>query len=702
MWCHVRSLGAVALGEWLTNVTTASERASVRLLSVECSDASAFPSALGASSLASLPQLETLHLDSCRLGQLASGTFRGAERLRHVRVQTRNSDWAGTQLQLAADVLDDVGQLETLDLALNDIRTLPSASVCALASLHTLNLTANRLTELGWLAPSGCLAQLRVLDVSHNQLAHLPARMLASLASLQELHLQGNNLLDVDDGSLDGLRELRLLNLAGNRLTSLPPSLLASSRQLSELYASANALSVLAPGLLVNLTQLLVLDVSDNQLTSSSLAPSSLSGLRRLAVLSLHNNRIGRLDASLLADAANLQILRLDGNALETLPDGLLSAQRHLHTLIASRNRLSSVSGQLLARQTSLAILALDNNVIERVDADALVAAAGELRDVNLSGNNLAAVPAALAPLHRLESLDLGENRIGYDGQPADWSVLSAMKQLSSLRLLDNAVGNVSRSSLADLPSLRILNLSKNQIAHVEEGAFSRNPLLQAVRLDANQLTSLAGLFHALPQLAWLNVSDNLLTHFDYALIPPSLQWLDVHANRIAELGNYFQLDDQLSLHTLDASFNRLTELTAAMLPDSLHVVSLNDNLIRTVQPYAFFRKQNLSRVDLYANHIRQLDQNALRISPPAGADAPLRPLPEFYIGGNPFECDCNMEWIQRINTPDHLRQHPVRLAFRFHFLALRCVALRCVAFRCVALRHVALPCVDWCWSFYA
>ena len=73
------------------------------------------------------------------------------------------------------------------------------------------------------------------------------------------------------------------------------------------------------------------------------------------------------------------------------------------------------------------------------------------------------------------------------------------------------------------------------------------------------------------------------------------------------------------------------------------------------MQPYTFFRKDNLTRVDLYANHIADLDQNALRISPTSDG----RPLPEFYIGGNPFRCDCNMEWVQRINTPDHLRQHP-------------------------------------------
>jgi len=648
--CSLRFLNVIPGLDWM-NISHP-EQSSARSLSIECGDPSAFPSALSRSSFAKFTQLESLSVDSCRLAELVGGSFRGLTRLRHLRVQTRNSEWPGTSLKLDEDVLDDIRGLESLDLAFNDIRTLPAASLCALKELTSLNLTSNRLTELGWMVSSACLTQLKVLDLSYNQLAHLPARMLASLTLLEELHLQGNNLLNVEDGSLDGLSSLRMINLAGNRLSLLPPHFLKSTPQLAEFYAGANGLSVLAPGIFSNLSELLVLDLSDNQLASSALLPAALAGLHRLAVLSLHNNRLQRLDASVMADLGNLQILRLDGNMLDALPDGLLQAQRHLHTLILSRNRLMRIEKDSLIRQSALAILALDNNLIEFIDVEAFRSTI-QLHDLNLSGNYLPAVPEALSPLTRLQSLDLGENRIvGFDA-----SILMQMKELSSLRLLDNAVGNISRDTFAELPSLRILNLSKNLIRHVEEGSFSRNPLLQAVRLDANQLTAIEGLFSTLPHLAWLNVSDNQLMHFDYSLIPKSLQWLDIHLNQVAELGNYFQLDESLALQTLDASFNRLTELTAAMLPDSLQVVSLNDNLIRSVQPYAFFRKENLSRVDLYANHIQQLDQNALRIS--SADPAAARPLPEFYIGGNPFECDCHMEWIQRINTPDHLRQHP-------------------------------------------
>ena len=74
----------------------------------------------------------------------------------------------------------------------------------------------------------------------------------------------------------------------------------------------------------------------------------------------------------------------------------------------------------------------------------------------------------------------------------------------------------------------------------MERRAFSNNTELQALRLDSNEINDIVGLFADLKNLRYLNISDNKIQKFDYFLLPPSLNWLDVHKNEIEDIGNYF------------------------------------------------------------------------------------------------------------------------------------------------------------------
>ena len=98
---------------------------------------------------------------------------------------------------------------------------------------------------------------------------------------------------------------------------------------------------------------------------------------------------------------------------------------------------------------------------------------------------------------------------------------------------------NVSATALKELISLQILDLSNNNIKEVERGAFDFSKLIRAVRLDGNYLDRMDSLFHQLPNLTWLNISDNRIEVFDYAMVPRNLLWLDIHKNRIQLLENY-------------------------------------------------------------------------------------------------------------------------------------------------------------------
>ena len=49
------------------------------------------------------------------------------------------------------------------------------------------------------------------------------------------------------------------------------------------------------------------------------------------------------------------------------------------------------------------------------------------------------------------------------------------------------------------------------------------------LRLDGNELTDINGLLTAQSELRWLNISENRLEWFDYAIVPRSITGCDAH-----------------------------------------------------------------------------------------------------------------------------------------------------------------------------
>ncbi|KAF4525710.1 hypothetical protein B566_EDAN011502 [Ephemera danica] len=644
-------------------------------LSVECNPELNSRSSLPDRSFAHLSRLREFALLHCKLPKLASGSLHGLHELRNLTVQTYNEAWP---LEIAPYSFAHVRLLEKLDLSFNNLWTVPEAIFCPLVNLVALNVSHNHLQDIDdfgfrsarvsdedllldgtaasplatsdTLGKRACGLDIQILDASFNSFGHIPARSLSSLRRLHELRLTNNDLTSLSDRALNGLKSLRIFDVSNNKLVALPPALFSDCGDVRELHLQNNSLGSLAPGLLSGLKHLLSLDLSRNRLSSSWMDSSTFSGLIRLVLMDLSRNKISSLNPEYFKDLYTLQILNLEHNSLESLPADTFAPMSNLHTLVLSYNRIKSLDAASFSGLFALSLLALDNNQLTDLHADALRNCTG-LQDLNLNGNALTAVPVALSDMRLLKTLDLGENNVHVLEEPG----FKGMNNLYGLRLIGNNIKSLSRNTFAELPALQIVNLARNQITKVDMGTFDTNNNLQAVRLDANGLTDITGLFSKLPNLVWLNISDNQLNWFDYALVPKSLQWLDLHRNKIKEIGDARGRLAEMKIQTLDISFNLLSRVAPSSFPPSIEIVFINDNQVTTVEPHTFVGKVNLTRVDLYANQITGMDLSAVSLTPVSAE----RPLPEFYIGGNPFRCDCTMEWLQRINKLDHLRQHP-------------------------------------------
>ncbi|XP_062699906.1 toll-like receptor Tollo [Aedes albopictus] len=634
-----------------TNFSVLHPENTVRLR-LQCNDGLFFQSSISPGSFRQLSELRSLSIEYCKIANLSDGSFRGLKELMNLTLRTHNTDWSSVSLEIAPHVFNsELSKLEHLDLSQNNMWSLPDGMICPLTKLQYLNLTQNRLRDLSVFHFSAslstrlskkCGGSIAILDLSHNNVDNLPPAIFSGLGKLTELRLQNNGLNFIADRALEGLLSLSKLDISLNRLSNLPPELFSEAKHIKEIYLQNNSINVLAPGIFSELQQLLVLDLSNNELTSEWINPATFKGLSRLILLDLANNKISKLEPSIFRDLFSLQILRLQDNFIETIHEGTFSELTALHTLVISNNRLSNIEYFSFQGLSRLTLLSLDYNRISRIDRVAF-RNLSTLHDLHLNGNKLLQVPDALYDVPLLRTLDLGENHISN----IDNASFREMVHMYGLRLTENNIETIRKGTFDAMKSLQILNLSKNRLKKVDAACFDNNTNLQAIRLDGNYLTDITGLFTKLPNLVWLNISDNHLEVFDYALIPTGLQWLDIHANKIAELGNYFEIESQLALSTIDASSNQLTEITGSAIPNSVELLYLNDNLISKVQSYTFFKKPNLTRVDLFGNKITTLDPNALRIS----AVPDDRALPEFYIGGNPYQCDCNLNWLQKNNV---------------------------------------------------
>jgi hypothetical protein len=162
----------------------------------------------------------------------------------------------------------------------------------------------------------------------------------------------------------------------------------------------------------------------------------------------------------------------------------------------------------------------------------ALFALADTLELLDLSGNQLRALPDDLPRLHRLRILFASQNpfttvptvlgrmpqleMVGFKAcaiseVPAE----SLPPRLRWLILTDNAIEQLPES-LGQRPRLQKLMLSCNRLS-VLPTSLGSSPQLELLRLAGNRFTNVPAALHSLPQLAWPALAGNPLTQANEA-----------------------------------------------------------------------------------------------------------------------------------------------------------------------------------------
>ncbi|KAK2510458.1 hypothetical protein Q9233_017722 [Columba guinea] len=163
--------------------------------------------------------------------------------------------------------------------------------------------------------------------------------------------------------------------------------------------------------------------------------PPSLD--RGAVELRLADNFIGAVGRADFANMSSLVHLTLSRNGLRRLAPGAFADLRALRALHLDGNRLPALSGAQLRGLASLRHLILANNQLAAIEPGAFAAFAATVEDLDLSHNNLPALP---------------------------WDAVAAMASLATLTLDHNLLERVPAGAVARLPRLARLDLTANRL----------------------------------------------------------------------------------------------------------------------------------------------------------------------------------------------------------------------------------------------
>ena len=249
-----------------------------------------------------------------------------------------------------------------LSLRGNRLTYLPEglfSDVRAQGFLHVMDLGYNKLTALvpevlGWFPKSWPTTpiprwfRIGQLHLDGNLLTTLPPGVFFRV-EVGQLYLQNNHLTELHNESLRlswwGFKPV--LDMSSNKLETLPRDLFNDDQhhKLWEINLGHNKLSAL-PAYIFYLRELRTLNLQNNRLRRVDFYTFYRTYL--LARLNLEQNQLSHLDMNVFHNSRlALWELKLGGNQLTTLPDGLFWEFRKLRHLELQRNQLQQLPPQI-------------------------------------------------------------------------------------------------------------------------------------------------------------------------------------------------------------------------------------------------------------------------------------------------------------------------------------------------------------------
>ncbi|XP_057337576.1 chaoptin-like [Microplitis mediator] len=501
------------------------------------------------------------------------------------------------------------GQLQNLSISNGNLKIIESNSFKYSSTLISLDLSNNRIREIAN-NTFHYLTNLKTLILNVNQLGTIPN--ICDLVSLEHFSISHNSIKSVGVSSFCSLLKLKKLNL------------------------SNNALDEIIPGSFDKLDSLEELDLSENKLVN--LATNWISSKINLQYLNLRNNLFVQFSSLSLSGIQSLQYVNIGGNplklinikTLKALPENTtvdIGSMSQVFELMLRNILMLNISwcisvhcmmerfpgengSENILNLSNMGIMRLKNNFVN----------SSTITHIDLSDNNIWIIEdGAFHSLTNLKYLNLSKNLIPF--RNFNFVNLSAVETL----VLDRSINNIECSHWYDddyyfenskIPDCKLENHKDYTIAPVGSMKLSKLKKLYLRRNGIRQmnLQNITSLSDIMPSLTHLYLSKNELSSVNFLKnFPPTLTHLYLDNNHISE----FRIDsfpnslkvlslDGNKIRTLCSSLQNCTGMTLQSF-GQLQNLSISNANLEIIESNSLKYSSTLIALDLSHNRIREI-----------------------------------------------------------------------------------------------
>ncbi|XP_046833931.1 toll-like receptor 3 [Vespa crabro] len=412
--------------------------------------------------------------------------------------------------------------------------------------------------------------------------------------------------------------------------------------------------TVKGTGIIINCHEKLI--TNDDRIQLNSLM---LDQFQNVEGLILSKNNLTFISPSILIKLKHLKKLDLSENLMPEIYINELTESNNLDELNYSRNTLKIFDNIIFDEISTITKLNLSHNYIKILKSTTISQSVISLITLDLSHNDITFIDDVFFKsfLH-LQHLDLSFNKITSISE-------NIFLQLSDLRTLGINNNFLTSLNFNELPENLIeLHTEYNEIVNL----LYEPSQIQELNIEFNNISWLETNLSSFHSLEYLNLSGNELAIFPNITLQ-RLKVLDISNNNYSNIPEYLSSENYPLLSTLVVSGNPIKDLTfhsklklrsfvanyitflekinndaflklEAPVNDCINLTISNNKKLITIDERALDH-MNACFVDFSNNNINYISPKLLLLF-----DGTLKMNNGIDLQGNPFACNCSLQWM--------------------------------------------------------